>query len=1229
MTPADGTGSGGNDEDSNNRIPAKDGDASAGVGQTGEPELLSPDSDGRTVYAQQVTAVNGFAYGVQHADIHVFGNGQPLYLLANWPAEPASDPAWLGQLPSRMLNARRAVVPFIGRDADLTKLRQWRDTGPRLGVRWLYGPGGQGKTRLAAQLAAESLAAGWKVIAASHGSDADWPQPGSQDMTLAGTTGLLLILDYADRWLLSNLTWLFKNALLHQVGVRTRILMIGRSLDAWPAVKGILDTHQADTSGHRLPDLPPDHGRTAMFTVARDKFAAIYQQVPGTRPVDPAHLYTPSQLDDPDSEFGLTLAVHMVALVAVDAAAYGERPPEGIDALTQYLLNRERLHWARLYHDGTTDTGSGYQTPPADMNQAVFTAALTGAMDRPTGVALLQRLTTGTDPEQLATDHTVCYPPTADHSDPIAATVLEPLYPDRLTEDFLALTIPGHTLDYPTPDWAPTTATALLIQGPDEQNYTGYLARAVTFLAAAADRWPHLGDNYLYPLLHQHPDLAIRAGGTALMTLAAIRDIDIGLLETLEPLLPDGPHVDLDIAAAAISTALTPHRLADTTDPAQQALLHHNHACRLDNAGRREQILGPAEEAARIYRRLAEANPDAHLPALAMSLNSLSLFLAKLGRWEQALGVSEEAVDIYRRLAEANPNVYLPDLAMSVNNLGMRLAELGRWEQALGVSEEAVRLRRPLAEANPNVYLPDLAMSVNNLGMRLAELGRWEQALGVSEEAVRLRRPLAEANPNVYLPDLAMSVNNLGMRLAELGRWEQALGVSEEAVRLRRPLAEANPNVYLPDLAMSVNNLGVCLSNLGRREQALGPAEETVGIYRRLAAANPDVYVPNLAGAVNNLGVRLAELGRWEQALGVSEEAVRLRRPLAEANPNVYLPDLAMSVNNLGVRLAEQGRWEQALGMSEEAVGIYRRLAAANPDIHLPNLAMSVNNLGMRLSNLGRWEQALSLTEEAVGIYRRLAAANPNAHLSNLAGTVNQLGLRLADLGYREQALGPVEEAVGIYRRLAAANPNAHLPNLAMSVNNLGLFLTELGRQKRARRPAEEAVDIYRRLAAANPDIHLPNLAGALNNLGLCLAGLGRREQALSLTEETVGIYRRLAAANPDAYLPGHAASLTNLGLRLAEVRRRKPALTLGPVEEAVGIYRRLAAANPDAYLPSLAMALRMYASVCVNLRINLPRVRKSVTEAIDIYESLGRTAAAADLRWRFDRLVDDGWDER
>ena len=46
-----------------------------------------------------------------------------------------------------------------------------------------------------------------------------------------------------------------------------------------------------------------------------------------------------------------------------------------------------------------------------------------------------------------------------------------------------------------------------------------------------------------------------------------------------------------------------------------------------------------------------------------MSLNNQSGRLAELGRREEALAAIEEAAGIYRQLAEARPDAFLPDLA--------------------------------------------------------------------------------------------------------------------------------------------------------------------------------------------------------------------------------------------------------------------------------------------------------------------------------------------------------------------------------------------------------------------------------------------------------------------------------------------------------------------------------------------------------------------------------------
>ncbi|GCB52686.1 ATP-binding protein [Streptomyces sp. NL15-2K] len=504
---------------------------------------------------QVVQAVDGFAYGTVGADIHVLGDGVPLYVLENWRPAPTPDPQWLRELPSRMLNARFAVVDFTGRTDELADLRAWSSRGPRLAARWLHGPGGQGKSRLADEFARELLTAGWKVVTCTHGPGSVLPPPGSQDMSLDGAAGILLVLDYADRWPLAHLAWLLSNALLHQPAVRTRVLMLARTPDAWPAVRGVLANHQAGTSSHALDPLPGDptaagggmgtgegepRARWEMFTSARDGFASRYG-------VSASGVGPPGRLDHPD--FALTLAVHMAALVAVDAHVLGRRPPSDMDGLTIYLLDREHLYWERMYGDATHEldpTARTFATPPRQMNRIVFAASLSGPVPGETGQAILtDRLPAAPlqpsgahplaapTPERMLGDHAHCYPPAGQARN----TVLEPLHPDRLAEDFLALTLPGHRADYPAGGWSRPAVEALLSRG-EEDGEAAWATRAVTALAFAAQRWPHLGPEHLFPLLRDDPRLAVDAGSGALSALAAIPDMAPDVLEAIDALLP-------------------------------------------------------------------------------------------------------------------------------------------------------------------------------------------------------------------------------------------------------------------------------------------------------------------------------------------------------------------------------------------------------------------------------------------------------------------------------------------------------------------------------------------------------------------------------------------------------------------------------------------------------------------------------------------------------------------
>ncbi|MFE7355600.1 tetratricopeptide repeat protein [Streptomyces sp. NPDC057543] len=1130
---------------------------------------------------------NGFAYGAIGADIHVFGDGIPLYLLENWHPSAPPDPGFLRELPSRMLNARFAVVDFTGREAELADLRQWREAGPRLAVRWLHAPGGQGKTRLAAQFARESLGDAWKVVTATHGPGTVFPPPGSQDLRVDSAAGLLLIVDYADRWPLTHLTWLLSNALLHQPTVRTRVLMLARSADVWPAVRGALANYQAGTSAQPLPILLDGGGesgeRAEMFTAARDSFATRYG-------IPAAGIRPPGPLEHP--EFGLTLAVHMAALVAVDAHTTGRRPPRDTAGLTVYLLDREHLHWQRLYGDGIHELDPAqraYSTPSKVINRTVFTAALTGPLDRSTGTTVLDhpqlrapagQITT----EQILADHAVCYPP----SHPAQQTVLEPLYPDRLAEDFLALTFPGHRVDYPAQEWAGAVTSALLIRG-GEDTPASWTPRAITFLTTAAKRWPHLGPKHLYPLLEEDPRLAVTAGSAALTALADLDDISPELLEAVEDHLPKQRHVDLDVGIAALAKRLAEHRLARFSDTAVHAVIYLTLGSRLSNAGWREEALAATQEAVALFRHLLGSGASAssepgyvsasvdHVEALASGLTSLGRAFSQLGRREEALAATRESLALSRRLVQVDPAAYEPQLASVLTNLNVHLAWSGLREEGLAATEEAIAVYRRLADDDPAAHSDGLATALENLAAGLADVARHDDALSATQEAVLLRRCQVSVNAPAYEPNLAGALHNLGVGLSRVGRLEEALTASEEAVALERRLREANPAAH-QGLTRALSNLSENLVKLGRSHEGVAVAEEAMVLARRLAEDEPGAHARTLADSLGSLGDALTAVGRFQEAVTAVEEAVAVRRRLAEDHPTANALELSGALDSLSTHLRMVDRRQESVSTAEEAVLLRRRLAETNPSAYSPQLAQSLVNLsrsllgtghrhwdavgaakeavairqgstltgaayasgladallaaGVTLSAVGRWQESVTAVETGVDMLRRLAASDPVVHTASLAKGLDDLCLCASRAHEWDKALGTADEAVAMYRGLVQAAPGAHELRLAAVLSQLSIARLELGLRHTALMPAMEAVDLYRRLAESEPASVAADLAGTLSGqLGVALTAAGRHQEALAATEEAITILRRLSAIDRPAHEPALGVALYNMAL--------------------------------------------------------------------------------------------------
>lgn len=633
--------------------------------------------------------------------------------------------------PSRLLLPRYRVVPFTGREPELEDLRLWLGSADGVLARLVHAQGGQGKTRLAAQVADQSVAAGWVAWRVMEA-----PQTGAPSQAeIAGQRGVLAIVDYADRWPNSHLLALMADmrALNLRTGIAVRVLLLARSSSFWwPALADHIDRDlEIDCSTTGLGPITGAGDRDGLFCTAATAFATAMA-------LDCAV----EQLHRPDlkgSDFARTLSVHMAALVALLARDGGG----GIDlngepALSAFLLRREYAHWQVLHEEHNKIT-------PQLMARACYVATLAGTVPRNQGRRLLEKVALAAnvpDADRLIDEHRVSYP----SSDP--TLVLEALQPDRLGEDFVALSTPGHDLTqmWPTDDWTIDAATTLI---DDSHQATPAEARSsLTFLVEASRRWPHLAVTLLSPMIREHPSLALAAGGNTLIRLVGIPGIDWDVLEAIDTVLPPYGHIEFDAAAAEIASALNPHRLNATNDPWEHAQHNTRLAQRLYRAGRPQPAAAAALQAAANYRELNIAEGDVtRLGALASSQSDLgAMLVGDPQRLTDGLQALEESTQMLRGLARIDPDSNLPRLAASLANLSLAQYAGGDLDEAIRSAEEAV-------VTDTGTMAPTArASALINLSGLYSQAGRHGDALRVAQETVVVVRPAAETTQRAPYP---------------------------------------------------------------------------------------------------------------------------------------------------------------------------------------------------------------------------------------------------------------------------------------------------------------------------------------------------------------------------------------------------------------------------------------------------------------------------------------------
>ncbi|MER6159646.1 tetratricopeptide repeat-containing serine protease family protein [Streptomyces sp. NPDC001868] len=941
----------------------------------------------RAIPAEELLADPGFRALFPHA-VTEPAELQPL--LERESSRPANTPVAL-------LRPDATVVPFTGREDVLARLGAWCDQPGRFSVRLVTGPGGQGKTRLAAELVRRLRLRNW-----SAGFLAAGAPPDLLPLATGTRTPLLLVVDYAETRVEQLQTLLdLVDRYEHTGTTPLRLLLLARDKEAgdwWENLCSEALPLRDPPPGTELP-LPDLYGDgqeplddTAFRAIGENLAAALTGLPTVTAPVDPAVLRTLPVPDLHDPRHHRALDLQMAALVALLQALDPEdgpadEPYEGV------LLRHEQKIWRHTAHS----QGLGALTLSA-RRELVASATLCGSpADRDEArdiLARLSTLTTVTTGTPDATDTSTPPDPVDPAADWLATlypdphTFWGPLRPDRIGEYLVGLAVGQR----------PALLDELLATAPAAQ-----ATDALRVAARAAPRHSRLAGP-LHSVVVRHPQ---RLAGPA-VTAATSSGPEPGPLHTaLAEVVRD--HPDDPTLLRSMFTRLPAHSRNLSVWGAELA-------------GALVALAGEA---------LGEQPDHTAWARLAAAFNDHAHWLTAVRMHDEALERGAMAVRLYEGIAGQEPGRYAHDLATAHEGYAHQLHLQSRREDALASAERAVALRRELADGP--VARAALAVALTGYAHHLSSLGRALDAAEASAESVALYAGLPTPTVSAHEDEYAAALLAHAVCLAELARYDDAIDAVDRAVALYRRLSRRYPDAHLRPLAAALATRADLLVDTGSYERGLDDAGEAHKTYENLAAGPADLYAGERAAALHCLARCLGPLGRWEEAERRSREAVELYDELRRAAPRTHTFAWALAADGWAVALSECGHDRQAVEVGRGAVDALEDLHTHGDPGTGSALADASRNHAAVLLEQGRAAEAEPFAARSLALCGELATDDGAfAYEEVLALLVH--GMVLATLRPREsvrpllEGLARAQEAedqeTGL--RLAAALVDAH-----------------------------------------------------------------------------------------------------------------------------------------------------------------------------------------------------------
>ena len=334
-------------------------------------------------------------------------------------------------------------------------------------------------------------------------------------------------------------------------------------------------------------------------------------------------------------------------------------------------------------------------------------------------------------------------------------------------------------------------------------------------------------------------------------------------------------------AIAAHTLALQASR--DLRDQARIARVSLALSAVHQQSGRHERARQLAEEAAAIYRSLADAEGEAD------ALDQLGLAYYFTARSREALAYFSEARLLYLGAADQR------GVAIALVHSGIACWHLGRHAEATAHQENALALYREAGDRRGE------AKALNNLGRIYLYSGRHREALDAYQQSLDIFLEIGGARNEAIL------YHNIGTVQHYKGSFEEGLTACRRALVIYRSIGD------LPDEADVLNDIGAIYQSAACYDEALVHhqkarliAEEIGNLYQQVIALRNVADTYRCSGQYTEAFDHYATALRLAREIGDPYEEGKIHEGIAETTLSTQGPAAARIVFRQALDIFEQ-----------------------------------------------------------------------------------------------------------------------------------------------------------------------------------------------------------------------------------------------------------------------------------------------------------------------------------